>query len=459
MIKKCICLVFVLAMIAVAVCGCGFDFEKEDLSKYITLCDYENISFDDVKKAYDDYRKELAEYYSSGTFTVEDGYTLDFKVTAEIVTEEKDGEGNVTATTLTRYEPLCHDTDEDYVKDYNFGQFEDNSPFDTGLEYLVDEVTGDGLKERVTRIGESFSFTNVIPKNDPDVEVAGKKVKYTVTIVKILPGISDDEIYDMIAAFFQSVGYSKETAEAGDWVTLDYTAKENGEKFDGSSVTGKEIKLGSGSLPAEAESALIGHKVGDKVSVTATFDADFGSSAFAGKTVELSIEVKDIYNADYTVKNNTDFDTAWEMKEAMKALYYGQQTFVDIVTAKSEVISYPEELMTKYEKYYKEYYYSNSHTDEYKEVAEEEVKRTLVAYSLKKAYDIDYTSDDYKEDLTNLRLYYYYYYNQTVTDAEIENMYTKSMLKDQFVLQKVTLVLAGKVKFAGQPDILPSTAK
>lgn len=454
MIKKSICLIFALAMIAVTVCGCGFNYDKEDLSKYITLCDYENITFDDVKKAYADYRQELADYYSSGTFTVEDGYTLDFKVTAEIVTETKDEDGKVTSTTTKRYEPWCHDTDEDYVKDYNFGEIEDNSPFDTGLEYLVDEVTGEGLEERVTRIGESFSFTNKIPKSNPDAEVAGQKVKYTVTVMKILPGISDEEIYNMLAAFFQKIGYAKDTAEIGDWVMLDYTGKIDGETFEGNSVKNNEIKIGSGTLPKEVEDALIGHKVGDKVSVTAAFDEDFRDKAFAGKTVELSIEVTDIYNADYAVRSKTDFETAWELKETMKALYYGQQTFVDIVTSKSEMVTYPEELLTKYEKYYKEYYYSNSHTDEYKQVAAEEVKRTLVAYSLKKAYDIEYTKKDYADDLTNLRLYYYYYYNQNVTEAEIENMYTKDMLENQFVIQKVTLVLASKVTFKGQPDIL-----
>ena len=45
--KRTVGFILLVAMTAALLCGCGFNYDKEDLSKYVDLADYESFTFAD----------------------------------------------------------------------------------------------------------------------------------------------------------------------------------------------------------------------------------------------------------------------------------------------------------------------------------------------------------------------------------------------------------------------------
>ena len=160
----------------------------------------------------------------------------------------------------------------------------------------------------------------------------------------------------------------------------------------------------------------------------------------------------------------------------MRVLYFAKSVLLDKVVEGSEVIEYPKKLLTQYEKYYKDEvanvmssYLKNGYTEEQAkkamfgsvdgydayitESAKNDVKESLVAYSLKKEFGIEYTEKDYQDNLNGLRVYYYYYQNLNYTNEQLEAMYTKDILKAHFVYSKCAEVLSDKITIEGVPEI------
>ena len=469
--KKIICLLVTLAIFAAMLCGCGFNYDKEDLTKYIKVAEHSSVDFEDLIKMYNDYREQIAESNKDGYFNIQNGCRIDFKVKAELV-EESDG-----TTTYTRYEPWSLDGEDNYVKDYEYGRYESNLAFDTALAYDTDSVSeGNESAARSVRLGKEYAFYFNVPESYSDAAVAGKKVLFTVEMVKILPGISDDAIYDALTSFYDACGNTKETIEDGDWVVLSFKGRIDGVLFNGGSSDNYEAKIGGGYLLEELDRAMIGHKKGEKFTANVTFPSNYSDADLAGKAAEFSVEVKEIYNADYTVRENTDFDSEWELKEALRVLNFAKSVMLDDVVSRSEVIEYPKKLITQYEKYYKDEvantvksYVKNGYTEEQakkalfgsvdgdveyvRESAKADVKEALVTYSIKKELGIEYTEKDYQDNLNGLRVYYYYYQSLNYTNEQLEAMYTKDILKLHFVYTKCAEVLLDKMTINGLPEI------
>ena len=222
--KKTVCFIVVLSVLALVLCGCGFNYDKEDLSKYVELADYKNFTYADFEKRYEEYRKNYAEEIKSGesSFVVEDGFAVDISVTAEIVTEEKSEDGATTTVSYKRYENWCFDGDDKCIKDYCVGKTVANEKFDGGIHYNVKDVSDSYESEREVSIDKAFSFTMTIPLSYEDDDVAGKSVRFTITVLDVLPGTTDDDIYSEISAFFEKCGYKKDKAENGDWIVFDF---------------------------------------------------------------------------------------------------------------------------------------------------------------------------------------------------------------------------------------------
>ena len=472
--KKIICFTLCIIMLAATLCGCGFNYDREDLTKYIKVADHSSIKYEELVKMYSEYREQVAEANKSRNFKIQNGCTLDFKLTTELV-EESEG-----STTYTRYEPWCHDTDDDYVKNYEYGRDEERNAFDTGLAYDVDNIEATEGKERAVKIGDSYSFVTIVPQTDNDEAMAGKKVRYTVSMVKILPGITDDAIYDALTSFYEACGNTKETIEDGDWIVISFKGRINGDLFKGGSSDKYEAKVGGGYLFDELDRAMIGRKKSEKFTADVTFPTDYHDEELAGKAASFEVEVKEIYNADYTVRNNTEFETEWELKEALRVLNFAKSILLDDVVGKSEVIEYPKKLITMYEKRYKDevastmaQYMNNGYTEEQAKKAmfgsvegyddyisgsaKNDVKEALVAYSLKKEFGFEYTEKDYQDNLNGLRVYYYYYQNQEYTNKQLEAMYTKEVLKSRFVYSRCAEVLFDKISIEGKP-VIPQKA-
>ena len=185
--KKTVCFIVVLSVLALVLCGCGFNYDKEDLSKYVELADYKNFTYADFEKRYEEYRKNYAEEIKSGesSFVVEDGFAVDISVTAEIVTEEKSEDGATTTVSYKRYENWCFDGDDKCIENYCIGKNPANQKFDNGLHYNLKDVADGYESEREVSIDKPFSFTMTIPSSYEDDTVAGKPVRFTVTVTDI----------------------------------------------------------------------------------------------------------------------------------------------------------------------------------------------------------------------------------------------------------------------------------
>ncbi len=126
---------------------------------------------------------------------------------------------------------------------------------------------------------------------------------------------------------------SKETDAAikdGDKVNIDYVGSVDGVEFSGGNTDGKgaDLEIGSNSYVDDFETQLIGHKIGDKVTVNVTFPADYSSADLAGKDAVFEVVINGIYVTpeftDAFVKENLseNASTAAEYKEYLKKTNY-----------------------------------------------------------------------------------------------------------------------------------------
>jgi trigger factor len=81
-------------------------------------------------------------------------------------------------------------------------------------------------------------------------------------------------------------------AKSGDQVAIDFVGKVDGEAFDGGAGNDYPLELGSGSFIPGFEDQLVGSKVGDEVTVTVTFPAEYGAKHLAGKGATFDCTVK-----------------------------------------------------------------------------------------------------------------------------------------------------------------------
>ena len=142
--KKLICLILALAVCTVLFAGCGkFDMDNEDLTAYVKLGDITEFTYEEVCRQYEEYREQLAE--STTSFSPASGYTLDFLVKAELVGEDD---------SLTEIEKWTHNSDDDYVKEYDVYRNGDYSAFDYALCYKVSDASDSTTTARSVEIGK-----------------------------------------------------------------------------------------------------------------------------------------------------------------------------------------------------------------------------------------------------------------------------------------------------------------
>jgi FKBP-type peptidyl-prolyl cis-trans isomerase 2 len=270
-------------MCAALFTSCGkFDMENADLSQYVDLVDISEISYDEMCKAYEAYRETLSEDIASCKLSA--GYTVDFFVTASIQSEGAAGE-IIPAWT--------HNTENDMVKGYDL--YRDASYFDNALCYDVSQAESASTVARTVKLGEDFTFTMNIPEDYENASLAGKTVKFTVNVKKVLPAVYPNSyISERLASFYNAVTTSKDVIELGDTLVMDFTGMIDGVAFDGGTAEDYEIIVGQGGLIPGFEEQLVGHKMNEKFEITVTFPEDYHQADLAGKEAVFKIEVEDI---------------------------------------------------------------------------------------------------------------------------------------------------------------------
>lgn|GEM_PF-1035735 len=146
------------------------------------------------------------------------------------------------------------------------------------------------------KVGEDMSLTFQVELSVfPEVKLPDYSeiiVRYTATEV------TDEMVEAQIERYREnSIDYLEMPdveIENGDFVTLDYTAKMDGEPYPEGDMAGYPLEVGADTLFPELNEALIGMKAGETTTITATYDDNYSNSDLAGKTVEYMVVVRGV---------------------------------------------------------------------------------------------------------------------------------------------------------------------
>ena len=211
-----------------------------------------------------------------------------------------------------------------------------------------------------------------------------------------------------------------------------------------------------------------------------TFPEDYElDETLAGKEAVFAIEIKDVYNDNALITENTPFSNIWELKYAFRVQSFSEYALMDFVYDRSELISYPDKLVSAFEKIYTNYvnrevsdmvatYAQYGMTYTKKEVREmlypdgsdktyieESAKKAAYQYIVvkltQKALGIEYTDEDYTADLEQIAADYTSYYGVEYTAKEIESLYGEEVMRLSFIETLVTDMLLDRI--SGAPEI------
>lgn len=152
-----------------------------------------------------------------------------------------------------------------------------------------------------------------------------KGIEYTKTEVEV----TDDEVQAEIDTFLAGLATTEEVTDRaikdGDIVNIDYVGSMDGVEFKGGYATDHDLTIGSNSFIQGFESGLIGHEIGEEVSLDLVFPDPYENNPdYAGKDVTFvvtinSISVKVIPElTDAVVKENTDYDTVKAYEDSIR---------------------------------------------------------------------------------------------------------------------------------------------
>lgn len=250
---------------------------------------------------------------------------------------------------------------------------------------------------------------------------------------------SDEAVASDIEAIVEAKKILNKDTDAaikeGNIVNIDYVGTIDGEEFEGGNTNekGTDLKIGSKKYIDDFEDQLIGHKIGDEVTVNATFPEDYETKELAGKEAEFKVVINGIYDVpeftDAFVKENlSDYALNVEgYKKYVKDTKYASNlsTYIEKYLAdNTTVTSYPEKYvkqlksLMKFEaqSYYEamnQYYLENLGVQAYRnfneftgmseskydksltEQAQEQTKADLIYQAILEKEGVSVSEDDY----------------------------------------------------------------
>lgn len=120
-----------------------------------------------------------------------------------------------------------------------------------------------------------------------------KKLKATQTKIKI-EQTDIDEVIERIRKGLADKQETKDPAENGDEVVIDFIGKKDDVAFEGGTGSEHPLVLGSNSFIPGFEEQLVGRKVGDKVDVPLSFPAEYHAKDLAGQAVVFEVTIKKV---------------------------------------------------------------------------------------------------------------------------------------------------------------------
>ncbi len=132
-----------------------------------------------------------------------------------------------------------------------------------------------------------------------------KITKYKGVEVPAVEGYSEvtDEavekrIAEVMEGFAEYTEVTDRPVQEGDTIFVDYTAEVDGVVLDAESGTDYQVVVGNKSLYDEFDSDVIGKNIGDSFVTTKTFSNEYADATLAGKTMDLTITVKRIFEKE-----------------------------------------------------------------------------------------------------------------------------------------------------------------
>lgn len=151
-----------------------------------------------------------------------------------------------------------------------------------------------------------------------------KGVEYTLDVAEVTDDDIDSKIDSFLDGLKETEDITDRAVQKGDTVNIDYVGTKDGKAFDGGTAEGYDLEIGSGSFIDGFEDGLIGHEIGEKVSLDLTFPEDYQSKDLAGQDVNFEVTINSIKVSkvptlsDKLVADNTEYDTIDAYKESIR---------------------------------------------------------------------------------------------------------------------------------------------
>ncbi|SFA83830.1 trigger factor [Acetitomaculum ruminis DSM 5522] len=177
----------------------------------------------------------------------------------------------------------------------------------------------------------SSDSKTVTVKKDYNVDDYVKLGEYKgIEVTYDLQTVTDEEVDAQIQSNLESaVTYSdvdRTTVQNGDKVNIDYEGFIDGESRDETTAKGSDLVIGSNTFISGFETGLIGHNVGEMVTLDLTFPEDYNAdTSLSGKPVQFKVTINSLQepskvelNDDFVKENSKTSKTVEEYKEEIR---------------------------------------------------------------------------------------------------------------------------------------------
>ncbi|MBQ9885993.1 MAG: FKBP-type peptidyl-prolyl cis-trans isomerase [Lachnospiraceae bacterium] len=283
-----------------------------------------------------------------------------------------------------------------------------------------------------------------------------KNISIDYSEIKPDEGDIEEQIESLLSSYEELDKESDKVTELGDKLNIDYVGKVDGVAFEGGDTKGNgaELLLGSHRYIDDFEDQLVGHRIGDNVTVEVTFPADYGKDELNGKDAVFEVVINGIYATpeltdEFVQKNLSQFaSTADEYKayvEDVLADSSKSEYVWNLMKEKSEVKEFPKEFFdneleiykNEFENqfnYYDQYYASMygqhmwdniyqffevedeaGYNDLLVKTTEDVTKQALIVQAIAENENIKVSTDDYLDYITKIG------YDSSSMDTIVEN--------------------------------------
>lgn len=155
--------------------------------------------------------------------------------------------------------------------------------------------------------------------------------------------VTDEDVEEQLEALRERFGTLKTVERAaadGDFVTIDLTARQDGEVVEGAEVTGMSYKVGRGGMLDGLDEALIGMSADE----SKTFESELVGGGLVGEGVEVEVKVTQVQEQELPEADDefaqlaSEFDTIGELTDDVRARLVNGKRLEQAAAARDAVL-------------------------------------------------------------------------------------------------------------------------